>query len=979
MVRRPSGLLLCKVTELLPLILKTCVCWLFLAVILELLLSGNSWSAISFIRSGGTTGTSFSMDIGSVGTDRLVVIVLGNEGSEQPSTQASVDGKNCNLVVKAHNTVGLDNHQEMWYCDEDDLGSSSGTVTVSFTSGDGGWAIHAHLYTGAGQSGPTDSEIDETSASTNTITVTGIDVPANGLVVMGAGQGSSGSASSWTSPLTERTDGPDPSSAVLATASAIESSAQTNKTYVCTMSVSFNRGTGIVAAWPQSGGDVTVSSIGNQISSLNIPSTDNYVGGTFVITDNAGSRNVTGITITENGTVDAQNDLANVKLFYDLDATSPYDCVSETYGGSESQFGSTTSFNGANGTASFTGSVSISTTQTMCIYTVLNVGSGASDGETLEIEINNPSSDVTISSGSITTNTAFVRSGGTTGTSFSMDIGSAGTNRLVVVTADDESDGNSLTGVTVDSKSCTKVTEADNPSGPGNHLEMWYCDEDDLGSSSGSVTISIQGGNGGWATHAHLYTGLALSGPTDSGIDESSTSSTTVTVTGIDVSANGLVVMGAGHGSSGTGISSWTSPLATRQDGPDPSSAEFADASAFESSAQTNKAYVATFSGSFNRGTGIVASWAPENSVALSGTTTLRVPLNLNDFTDCKKITIDNTKVSGSSNYSNFPVLVSLTEDYLKTTGNGGSVTDAEGDDIVFIDSDGSTQLDHEVEKYVTTTGEYIPWVEVPALKYNEDTIFYMYYGNSNITTSQENVTGVWDSNFKGVWHMNEDPGPGGTDDIIDSTSNNNHGTADAAFTSGDLVSGQIGNAINFDGGSEDITDQSTSNIPNIEASQTFSFWYQVSSNPGGTENFVVTRPSGGGSANQAEFRSGNIGMYQWGGGTIINTSPLTAGSWRYFVWTNDGTTNRLYLDGSLATSNTTSLQSGTVGQLYFSTYDGSNESYTGQLDEIRISSTNRSTDGITTEYNNQSSPATFYSVGACSGSATIINWQESF
>ena len=43
--------------------------------------------------------------------------------------------------------------------------------------------------------------------------------------------------------------------------------------------------------------------------------------------------------------------------------------------------------------------------------------------------------------------------------------------------------------------------------------------------------------------------------------------------------------------------------------------------------------------------------------------------------------------------------------------------------DIVFIDSDGSSQLDHQVEEYVATTGEYIPWVRVPTLKYNEDTI----------------------------------------------------------------------------------------------------------------------------------------------------------------------------------------------------------------------------------------------------------------
>jgi len=50
--------------------------------------------------------------------------------------------------------------------------------------------------------------------------------------------------------------------------------------------------------------DVTVSSSDSQTSTMDIPSTDQYVGGKFVITENTGSRDVTSITITEHGTVD---------------------------------------------------------------------------------------------------------------------------------------------------------------------------------------------------------------------------------------------------------------------------------------------------------------------------------------------------------------------------------------------------------------------------------------------------------------------------------------------------------------------------------------------------------------------------------------------------------------------------------------------------------------------------------------------------
>ena len=214
----------------------------------------SSGADINYVRSSGITGTSFNFDIGSPNTDRLIIIFLGNEGSEQPVTQITVDGKNCNLVTKAHNVVGAHNHQEMWYCDEDDLGSSGGVVAVAFTGGDAGWAIHAHLYTEVSQSGPADFGIDQTSAGINTVTVSDINVPAGGLVIMGAGEGQGGlTVNNWTSPLTQRTNGPDPSSADLITASGIESSSQINKSYVATFSGAFNRGTGIVAVWPKIG------------------------------------------------------------------------------------------------------------------------------------------------------------------------------------------------------------------------------------------------------------------------------------------------------------------------------------------------------------------------------------------------------------------------------------------------------------------------------------------------------------------------------------------------------------------------------------------------------------------------------------------------------------------------------------------------------------------------------------------------------
>ena len=162
--------------------------------------------------------------------------------------------------------------------------------------------------------------------------------------------------------------------------------------------------------------DVTVSASGTQTAGMFIPSTDQYVGGKFVIRDNTGSRNITGITITESGTVDALNNLDNIKLFYELDTTAPYDGASESYGGGETQFGvtDTNGFSAVNGISSFTDTVAISTTSTLVVYVVFDVGAGATPGETVEISINDPSTEVTASAGTVGPATPVAISGTTT-------------------------------------------------------------------------------------------------------------------------------------------------------------------------------------------------------------------------------------------------------------------------------------------------------------------------------------------------------------------------------------------------------------------------------------------------------------------------------------------------------------------------------------------------------------------------------------
>jgi hypothetical protein len=147
----------------------------------------------------------------------------------------------------------------------------------------------------------------------------------------------------------------------------------------------------------QASTDVSVS--GAQPTTL-LPATANIaLGEKFEITEADTARNVTSIILNESGTVAADTGLENIRVFYDLDTSVPYDCSSESYGGGELQFGSTGTFSGPDGTVVFTGSESISPSQSMCAYVVFDTTASASDGQTVNILIDNPSTDVVVTGG----------------------------------------------------------------------------------------------------------------------------------------------------------------------------------------------------------------------------------------------------------------------------------------------------------------------------------------------------------------------------------------------------------------------------------------------------------------------------------------------------------------------------------------------------------------------------------------------------
>ncbi|MFW9819673.1 MAG: hypothetical protein ACFFE5_08695, partial [Candidatus Thorarchaeota archaeon] len=111
----------------------------------------------------------------------------------------------------------------------------------------------------------------------------------------------------------------------------------------------------------------------------------------------------------------------------------------------------------------------------------------------------------------------------------------------------------------------------------------------------------------------------------------------------------------------------------------------------------------------------------------------LNSPSHADYFSFYKEITIDHNKVAGSSTYTDFPVLISITDTDLRIKSQ------ADGDDIAFAYE--NNWLDHEIElfdqAFNSTHARLVAWVLIPSLSGIIDTIIRMYYGNSTMGSRQ--------------------------------------------------------------------------------------------------------------------------------------------------------------------------------------------------------------------------------------------------
>jgi hypothetical protein len=318
------------------------------------------------------------------------------------------------------------------------------------------------------------------------------------------------------------------------------------------------------------------------------------------------------------------------------------------------------------------------------------------------------------------------------------------------------------------------------------------------------------------------------------------------------------------------------------------------------------------------------------------------------DWTYRKKLTFNNT--DQTEDLDEFPVLVRL-----NSTNFNYEKAKSDGSDLRFVDADDAAELKYHFEDWNYAGTSYI-WVNVNRIDGSSSSDHInMYYGNPDAQDVQD-VMGTYDTNFSGVWHMNEISGK-----LYDATSYSNDGTQFRGVTQDS--SGQIDGADYFDGTSQEYISVSDSVSLDPPNNMTFEAWVKfddLSSTIGYNQVFLYKIDTDSPYMDYelmlatddyfyfGFYNSGGTDYWSWYAGSV------SADTWYYIVGLRDGSNMRFYVNGDSTDCGGDSDASGTLndgdGELRLGS-EWDKYYINGSLDEVRLSNTARSADWIAAQY----------------------------
>ncbi len=335
------------------------------------------------------------------------------------------------------------------------------------------------------------------------------------------------------------------------------------------------------------------------------------------------------------------------------------------------------------------------------------------------------------------------------------------------------------------------------------------------------------------------------------------------------------------------------------------------------------------------------------------------------------KLEINRSKVNGS--VLNFPVYVNLS--HMPASFFDDIV--ANGADLRVTKSDGITQVAREVvfANRTSNAGE-LHFIANGTLSSSANETFYLYYGNGTATEPAANATygkyNTWtQASYAAVWHLQESP----TGTMYNSASSSYDCTSNGSMLSSNKSTGLLsGNGTSFDGTDDFLQ---CGDVAELNSVSKFSITSWAKKSVAGVSIGLSSKYLDVNNSIHSVFYSGNFYAYfNNAADNFINAGAVNDANWHHvsmvFNGNLSGNANRfqLYNNGNLLSLSYGGAIPATSGNM-----SGKNlliakdQRYgiftTGNHDEVRVSAVARPSTWIKTEYSNQTSPSTFYSVGS--------------
>lgn len=331
---------------------------------------------------------------------------------------------------------------------------------------------------------------------------------------------------------------------------------------------------------------------------------------------------------------------------------------------------------------------------------------------------------------------------------------------------------------------------------------------------------------------------------------------------------------------------------------------------------------------------------------------------------DVAEILICNYFVNVSINSSyvdndlvDFPVLIPINSTISAKCDGGKSIR--------FNNSDNTSQFKYEIEGDWNSSNTNYVWVKISRVDRSSNTLVWVRYNNSNATDNQQ-PSRVWNSDYAGVWHMNDYSNT----QINDSTSNANHGTKSAS-TEPDEEAGIVGYAQFFDG--DDYIDANSVSDDCSGGSLTIECWCKRNGAPVSSESTLSFNTAIKGNRFLSFITDTGVFRFYYNAIGYDSIHGIADNSYHYTVSTvNSGNDDvYLYVDNNVGEKQTDTSETAASNDLFSmgQEWDAGRSNYlTGYIDEVRISGTDRNSSWIETTYYTISQATNFLIWGEIGG-----------